>query len=210
MYRLRQAAIPLIFAQKYAKNILVFIYPVFLFYQGNDLVQIVGYLYGRVAEFPGHFTVIVDGDVGVFEGMAGQDAGDTLIFADDAVGQQVFEAGDGGGGGRFAAEAVLCRSGLWRREFLHRSRQHDAIADIEGTQAFFEIDRPGDFDGRGEGVGAIACGIQFVVIGRDDSIVGMAVVPAELFIVDQVGQCVGAGGVDDRHTRDAVDQAEVP
>ena len=67
-----------------------------------------------------------------------------------AVGEQVLESGDGRGGGRFAAEAVEADLGLGVDDLVIGDGQHNAVADIQGPQAFCEVDRPGDFDGRGE------------------------------------------------------------
>ena len=53
--------------------------------------------------------MVVDGGVGVFEAVAGEDAGDAFVGVDGAVGQQLLEAGDGGG--RLAGFAARSHSG---------------------------------------------------------------------------------------------------
>jgi len=52
-------------------------------------------------------------------------------------------------------------------------------------------------------------GRQVVVVVVDDLLIDVAIVPDEFLVVDQIGERVGAGGVDDGHARDAVDQAEL-
>lgn len=58
--------------------------------QLDDLLEIVRRFDRRVAEEALFVLVVVDRGAGVFEGVAGQDAGDPLILCDDALGQQVL------------------------------------------------------------------------------------------------------------------------
>src|SRR4030065_1264029 len=80
-----------------------------LFDQSDYFVKVVWGLDGRVAELALSFFVVVDGQIGVFEGMASQDAGDALVGVDEAFGPQVCQGGDRLPRGRVPARAPLSR-----------------------------------------------------------------------------------------------------
>ena len=56
--------------------------------------------------------MVVDGVLGVLEGVAGEDEDDALFAVDVALGDQLFEPGEGDGGGGFAADAFGADLGL--------------------------------------------------------------------------------------------------
>ena len=117
-----------------------------LLYEFDESVEVIRGLDGRVAELALLFLVVVDGDVGVLQSVARQDAGDALVGADEALGSQVFEAGDGGRRSRLAASPILADDRLGIDNFLIRHRAHDAVADVDGAQALLEINRTGNLN----------------------------------------------------------------
>ena len=130
--------------------------------------------------------VVGDGDVGVLEHVAGQDARHGAVLGDDALGQQVLETGDRRGGGRLAAQAVLADQGLGVADLGVGDCSDDAVAHVQGAEALLEVDRPRDLDGRGAGVRREVPGRQVRVVVVDDLPVDVAAVPAQALVVDQV------------------------
>ena len=71
----------------------------------------------------------------VLELVAGEDADDALARGDDAFLAEQLRAGDAGGAGRFAAEAVGADLGLGVEDLLVGHFADDAVAPFERPQA---------------------------------------------------------------------------
>ena len=116
--------------------------PAGLFYQLDYLVKIVRRFDGRIAELPLFFLVVIDGNIRVFQRVARQHAGDSLICADDALGPQQLQPRHRCRRGRLTAKTVFAYNRLGVANLLVAYRPHDAVANIYRPQAFFQIDRP--------------------------------------------------------------------
>lgn len=128
--------------------------------------------------------MVVDGNRRVLEWMAGQDAGNAFVGIDDPVGEQVFEARNGRGGSRFAAEAIETDLGLGVDDFLVGNGEDYAVTDLQGPQAFFEVYRPGDLDCRRAGVRRKFLRGQLGIEILNHFVVHMPAIPAQLLVVE--------------------------
>ncbi len=63
-------------------------------------------------------AVVVDGVLRVLEGVAGEDEDDAFFARDLSLGDELFEAGEGDGGGGFAADAFGADLGLGEGDLL--------------------------------------------------------------------------------------------
>ena len=99
--------------------------------------------------------------------------------------------------------------GLGIDDLFIRHGTDDAVANVNRAQAFFQINRTRYLDRRGAGVRREVARRQVGIIRVDDRLIDMAIIPAELLVIDQVGQRIGAGRVDNRHPGDALDQTQL-
>ena len=104
--------------------------------------------------------------VGVLELMAGEDADDALVGADDALLAEQPRAGDAGGAGRLAAEAAGADLGLGVEDFLVGHLAHHAVALFQRPQALAQVHRPVDLDGAGDRRGLAAELVELGVSSR--------------------------------------------
>ena len=89
--------------------------------------------------------VVVQCQIGVFEGMAGQHVGDAFIGVDKAFGPQVFEARYRRRRRRLTAESVFADNCLCVADFPIRYRAQNTVAYATCAQKFFQIDKPDVF-----------------------------------------------------------------
>src|SRR5439155_417602 len=97
--------------------------------------------------------VVGDRGGGVFELVAGEDADDALIAADDPFFDELLDAGHAGGAGRLAAQAAGADLGLGVENLLVAGLAHHAVAEGERAQALGQVDWAVDLDGAGDRFG---------------------------------------------------------
>ena len=153
--------------------------------------------------------VIGDRGGGVFQLMAGQNADDLLVGADDAFGHELLDARHAGGAGRLAAEAAGADLGLGVEDFLVGHFADHAVAPLQGPQALGQVDRPVDFDGAGDGRGPAAWASISPKYRSAIVPVRLAVVESQPAMLDQLVERVGPGGVDHGQPGNAVDQPQL-
>lgn len=187
----------------------------------NDLTKIIGHRDGPVREAGAADAaaaedfvelvlvrrVIGDGGGGVFELMAGEDADDPLVGADDALIAEEAGTGDAGGAGGLTAEAAGGDFGFGVEHFLVRNLADDSLHVVQRPEALAEIHGAVDFDGAGDGRGFAAGLIEFTEVVVGDCHVGTAVVPAQAALLIQFIERVGTRRIDDGQTRDSIDEA---
>src|SRR5207237_5456667 len=104
--------------------------------------------------------VVVDGGVGVFEFVAGEDADYFFVGGDELFAKKLAVAGDAGGAGGFAAEAVAADQGLVLQNIFVGHFADDAIHDLQGAERFGEVDGAADLDSAGDGVRGVVAFIH--------------------------------------------------
>ncbi len=97
--------------------------------------------------------MVVDGVGGVLEGVAGEDEDDALFAGDLALGYELLEAGEGDGGGGFAAYAFGADLGLGEGDLLLGGLFAPAAGGSESAEGFAPGGGVADADGGGAGVG---------------------------------------------------------
>ena len=105
---------------------------------------------------------------------------------DDAFLAKQLRAGDAGGAGRFAAEAVRADLSFGVEHLLVGDFADDAVAAFERSQALVQIHGPIDFDRAGDRRGAAVGVVELGVVVVDDAGVRPAVVPAQAAAFVQV------------------------
>ena len=155
--------------------------------------------------------VVRDGGGRVFELVAGEDADDSVAGGDHPLLTEQFGSGDAGGAGGFAAEAAGSDLGFGFQDQFVRDLTHDTVADFECSQALQQVDRAVDLDGSCERRGSAVVGVHLreEFVGDDFRCVEPAAVPTQLVLLEELIQRVRAGGIDDRQTRDAIDEAQL-
>ena len=147
-------------------------------------------------------AMIVDGVVGVFEGVAGEDEDGALLGADAAIGDELFEACEGDGGSWFAADAFGADLGLGEGDFGFGDLLAPAAGGLEGLHGFLPARGIADANGGGAGFGGdggefgavvVAYGLKERVctFGLDDGDFGEAGDKAELA---HFREALGKGG----------------
>ncbi len=138
-------------------------------------------------------AVVVDGVVGVLEGMAGEDEDDALFPADLALGDELLEASEGDGGGGLAADALGADLGLGEGDLLLGDLLAPAAGGAEGTE------RPC----------ARRPGLPMrMAVARVLALTGISSFAA-VVVGEPAIERVGAFGLDDADLRDARDEAEM-
>ena len=99
-------------------------------------------------------AMIGDRRVRVFELVPREDADDAFVAADDALLDQFLRAGDARGGRGLAPKAVRADLRLRVNDFLIRNLANDAVAEVERTETFRQVDGAIDLDRAGNRVGA--------------------------------------------------------
>ncbi len=84
--------------------------------------------------------------------------------------------------------------------FFISDRSADGVTYINRPQTLFQINGAGDFYRRCAGMRRKVLSGQPGIIVVNDSLINAAVIPGEFLFVDQLGQCVGAGGIYNRHS----------
>ncbi len=153
--------------------------------------------------------MVLDRYRGVFQLMARQDARDGLIRADDAFVPQQPQPGDTRPAGRFAAQAKAADDALGLHDGLIAHLPHDAIADIHRPQAFLEVYRPRNLNRRRHGFGPVAAGVEVAVIIVDGRLIHPSIMEADAPAFVEVVKRIGPGSVDNRHTRNPVNESQV-
>ncbi len=144
-------------------------------------------LFGVGEEF---VAVVVDGVLRVLQGVAGEDKHDALLRGDLAEGDELLEAGEGDGGGGFAADAFGADLGLGEGDLLLGDLLAPAAEVVDDGGGLAPGGGVADADGGGAGVGGD--GLHDAV-GVDEPAV----------------ERVGAFGLDDADLRHARDEAEL-
>src|SRR5258708_31621595 len=95
-----------------------------------------------------------DGEVGIFEKMAGQYQNDRLAGFDESAPAQLFESSQRDGGGRFATDAVGADFGFSSGDLNFRDLFDLAASRLEHSQRFLPRCRIADAYGGRERVGS--------------------------------------------------------
>ena len=66
--------------------------------------------------------------------------------------EELVVAGDAGGAGGLAAEAVAADEGFVLQDVFVGDFSHDAVHDLQCAEGFGEVHRAADLDGAGDGV----------------------------------------------------------
>src|SRR5260370_17465790 len=100
-----------------------------------------------------------DGEVGIFEKMAGQYQNDRLAGFDESAPAQLFESSQRDGGGRFATDAVGADFGFSSGDLNFRDLFDLAASRLEHSQRFLPRCRIADAYGGRERVGSHPFGL---------------------------------------------------
>lgn len=152
--------------------------------------------------------VVGDGRRGVFQFVAGQHTDDSIARSDDTFAAQDFCPRDAGRRSWLAAEPAGSDHRFGIQDFLVGNLPDDAVAELQCSQAFLQVDGAIDFDRACQCVRFDPVLIHVVHVLADRIQVYMASVPANAAAFVQFIKRVGTGGIDDCQTRDAVDEAE--
>src|SRR6267143_4093265 len=95
----------------------------------------------------------LDGAVGIFEEMSGQDQDYGLAGFDESAPAQLLQSSERDGGGRFATDAISADFGFGSGDFNFRDLFHLAVGRLQYAQGFFPRCRIADAYGGRERVG---------------------------------------------------------
>jgi len=98
-------------------------------------------------------AVVVDGVVGVFEGVAGEDKDHALFASDFALGYELLQSGEGDGRGGLAAYALGADLGLGEGNLLLAGLLAPTAGGAERAEGLAPRCRIADADRSGAGVG---------------------------------------------------------
>src|ERR1700694_5952598 len=96
----------------------------------------------------------LDGEVGIFEQMSGQDQNHGLAGFDESAPAQLLESSERHGGGRFATDAIGADFGFSSGDFNFRNLFDLAAGRLQHSQRFLPRRRIADAYGGRERVGS--------------------------------------------------------
>jgi len=122
------------------------------FAQGGVLGQLGRGELGSLGRGEELVAVVVNGVLRIFEGMPGENEDNALLGSDFIQGDEFFEAGEGDGGGGFAAYALGADLGLGKGDLLLGDLLTPAAEIVDDCSCLAPGSRVADADGGGSGV----------------------------------------------------------